>query len=188
MNTLPALLLSKGEILLLIEMIRMLRTGNSKVMEEIYKKMYPLLAAEASKTHFMEYDDAMQEYCFALFLALRQVRELATEAQALAYCKTVVRHHFCKLYRSYVRKGKAEYAEEELPERICHDGEIERILLETALRRELQGFTEKKRNILAKLYLSGETETAVAQKYAVSRQYVNRLKREFRVQAEQYLC
>ena len=83
MNTLPAFLLSKGEILLLIEMIRMLRTGNSKVMEEIYKKMYPLLAAEASKTHFMEYDDAMQEYCFALFLALRQVRELATEAQAL---------------------------------------------------------------------------------------------------------
>ena len=49
MNTLPAFLLSKGEILLLIEMIRMLRTGNSKVMEEIYKKMYPLLAAEASK-------------------------------------------------------------------------------------------------------------------------------------------
>ena len=71
MNTLPAFLLSKGEILLLIEMIRMLRTGNSKVMEEIYKKMYPLLAAEASKTHFMEDDDAMQEYCFALFLALR---------------------------------------------------------------------------------------------------------------------
>ena len=72
--------------MLLIEMIRMLRTGNGKVMEEIYKKMYPLLAAEASRTHFMEYDDAMQEYCFALFLALRQVRELATEAQALAYC------------------------------------------------------------------------------------------------------
>ena len=87
-----------------------------------------------------------------------------------------------------MRKGKAEYAEEELPERTCHDSEIERILLETALRRELQGFTEKKRNILAELYLSGETETAVAQKYAVSRQYVNRLKREFRVQAEQYLC
>ena len=53
--------------MLLIEMIRRLRTGNSKVMEEIYKKMYPLLAAEASRTHFMEYDDAMQEYCFALF-------------------------------------------------------------------------------------------------------------------------
>ena len=96
--------------------------------------------------------------------------------------------NLCKLYRSYARNGQAEYAEEELPERICHDGEIERILLETALRRELQGFTEKKRNILAELYLSGETETAVAQKYAVSRQYVNRLKREFRVQAEQYLC
>ena len=85
--------------MLLIEMIRRLRTGNSKVMEEIYKKMYPLLAAEASRTHFMEYEDAMQEYCFALFLALRQVREPATEAQALAYCKTVVRHHF---YNSYL--------------------------------------------------------------------------------------
>ena len=126
---------------------------------------------------------------FALFLALRQVRELATEAQALGLLQdSLCVIQFCKLYRSYVRKGKAEYAEEELPERICHDGEIERILLETALRRELQGFTEKKRNILAELYLSGETETAVAQKYAVSRQYVNRLKREFRVQAEQYLC
>ena len=188
MNTLPAFSLSKGEILLLIELIRRLRTGNSKAMEEIYKKMYPLLAAEASRTHFMEYDDAMQEYCLALFLALRQVCEPATEAQALAYCKTVVRHHFCKLYRSYVRKGQAEYAEEELPERACHDGEIERVLLETALRRELQGFTEKKRNILEELYLSGETEMSLAQKYAVSRQYVNRLKREFRVQAERYLC
>ena len=76
--------------MLLIEMIRRLRTGNSKVMEEIYKKMYPLLAAEASRTHFMEYDHAQQEYYLALFLALRQAREVATDAQAIAYFQTAL--------------------------------------------------------------------------------------------------
>ena len=169
---------------MLIEMIRQLQAGDGNVMEEICKKLHPLLAAEACRTHFMEYEDAMQEYSLALFLALQKAQEPATEAQALTYCKTAVRYQFCKLYRTYVRKRQPEYTEEELPERVGNDNAIEGVLLETALRRELQRFTEKKRKILTELYLSGEMEMAVAKKHAVSRQYVNRLKREFRIQAE----
>ncbi len=78
--------------------IRDYKNGNHTALEDILNQMAPLLKKYAGKTHFMEYEDAFQEYAITLIEATIKIKSYENEGQTLAYINTCVKNKFNSLF------------------------------------------------------------------------------------------
>lgn len=67
------------------------KTGDTDALSLLYSKLSAMHCSITRKAHFMEYDDAFQEY-----------------ALCILYFRTCLRHKFCELYKKH-RKMQREF-------------------------------------------------------------------------------
>lgn len=146
----------------------------------IVNRMEPLIKKYARMSYFLEYEDAYQEFTLALLESVHRIEEYAAEKKVVKYLATGVKNKFLELYR------KRNSREQEVS---CDMQAIEYKLsfgekfcdIEFYVDMKLIMSIEKsilKRKIAEHILYYETTDTEIAKKLNVSRQYVNRCKKE----------
>ena len=153
------------------------QSGNSQVSMEILKRMSPLLKKYASKLHCMEYEDAIQEMNLAILEALNYLKPDWTEEKYLFYLKNVIHHRYCALCKSILRRPQTEdlfpYSTTLAAPPAIDDSYYAVLAYIDSLPAESTG-----RKILSMYFLDDYSDTEIADILHVSRQYVNRIRRQ----------
>lgn len=167
------------ENLSISELIKCYKDGEYNMLSEICRRMLPLIKKYAQKTHFMEFEDSCQEYSLALIEAVTKIKRYETDGQCLAYLTVCIKNKFCSLFKNYNQTLKNELVTDIISEEnIVYDNYADIIFLI-----DIQNFinslsSEKKRNIAFLDLIEQKTDSKIAGILNISRQYVNRTKRE----------
>lgn len=163
--------------------IRDYKNGNTSALEELYMQMLPLIKKYAAKSYFMEYEDAFQEYSITLIEAVQKIKTYENDGQSLSYLSTCVRNKFNTLYKTYcVSKQQIEsyiesYFENPKSKSISDpsDAQLFSIDLKSFIE-QINSKTKQKIAILA--YCENRDDSEISKILQISRQYVNRVRRE----------
>ncbi len=161
------------------EMIKLYRKGNENILTEIWIQMQPLIKNQARRTHFMEYDDACQEYSIALIEAINKIQTYDTDGQCLKYIATCIKNKFCFLYKRYC----SGVANEIFDDIVIDDSDTSNTYDDVVFFADIADFIEKipsevKRNIASLSILQQKSDAEIALQLGLSRQYINRIKKE----------
>ncbi len=153
------------------------QSGNPNASMEILKRMSPLLKKYASKLHCLEYEDALQEMNLAMLEALNYLKPDWTEEKYLFYLKNVIHHRYCALCKSALSRPQTEdiflYSATLAAPPTIDDGYYAILAYIDSLPVESTG-----KKILSMYFLNDNSDTEIAKTLHVSRQYVNRVRRQ----------
>lgn len=154
------------------------KNGNIDALEQLWKQMLPLIKKHAWKTHFMEYDDACQEYSTALIEAINKIRIYDTDDQCLKYLTTCIKNKFCFLYKHYCTEVANEIFDDIIDTENATNTYDDIIFFA-----DIANFIEKlpsetKRNIASLSILQQKSDAEIALQLGLSRQYINRIRKE----------
>lgn len=146
-------------------------------LEQLWKQMLPLMYA--GKTHFMEYDDACQEYSIALIEAINKIQTYDTDGQCLKYIVTCIKNRFCFLYKHYC----SGVANEIFDDIVIDDSNTANTYDDVIFSTDIMDFigklpSETKRSIASLSIIQQKSDAEIAFQLGLSRQYINRIKRE----------
>ena len=155
-------------------------------IDQLILKMSPLAKKYAAKVHFMDYEDILQEFYMALVIAGTHLKDSFTEAQCIKYLKTAVDNHYKYLCRKYLSVDPPlnldDYEHLESSNHIDHT--------QFDIDRYIQSITQKdqtKGAILTKSFFQDKSDAEIAIELDISKQYVNRIKRQlFKPFLDQY--
>lgn len=164
------------------------KNGDPQAMTDILIQMCPLVMKYARKIHFMEYEDALQELNLALFRAIISIPEGKSEEKIVAYIVTVIKNAYRKLCREYLtREETVDCVSMDDDSNVGfqldgYSGEFQDdVILHLDFTRYIQKEYRKNRvkgQILYLLYFNNMTDMEIADNLKVTRQYVNRVKRQ----------
>ena len=164
-------------------------TRNIKQKEEIDQlilKMSPLAKRYATKVHFMDYEDTLQEFYVALVIAGTHLNESFTEAQCIKYLAKAVDNHYKYLCRKHLSIDPPLNLDDH--QHLETSDHIDHTMLD--IYRYIQSVTQKdqtKGKILTKSFLQDKSDAEIASELGMSKQYVNRIKRQlFKPFLDQY--
>ncbi len=164
-------------------------TRNTKQKEEIEQlilKMSPLAKRYATKVHFMDYEDTLQEFYIALVIAGTHLKETFTEAQCVKYLEKAVDNHYKYLCRKHLPIEPPLNLDDH--QHLESSDHIDHTALDIS--RYIQSVTQQdqtKGEILTKSFLQDKSDAEIAFELGISKQYVNRIKRQlFKPFLDQY--
>ena len=157
-----------------------MKTRNIKQKAEIDQlilKMSPLAKRYAAKVHFMDYEDTLQEFYIALVIAGTHLKETFTEAQCVKYLAKAVDNHYKYLCRKHLPIEPPLNLDDH--QHLESSDHIDHTMLD--IYRYIQSVTQKdqtKGEILSKSFLQDKSDAEIASELGISKQYVNRIKRQ----------
>ncbi len=170
------------------EKIKRYKNGDSKAITDILIQMSPLVMKYARKIHFMEYEDALQELNLVLFRAIAFIPEGKTEEKTLAYISAVLKNAYRRLCREYfMKEEKVDCVSIDDDSDISSKLEIasgefqDDLILRLDFMKFMRGEYRKnnmKGQVLYLAYFKDMTDAEIADNLKVTRQYVNRVKKQ----------
>ena len=153
------------------------RNGSTDACEEILKRMMPLAKKYAGKIHCMDYEDALQELCLTILEALTHLDPACPEGKCISYIETSVINRYYALCKRYLSAPETENIDDtnaDLPESFSYDDSL--LDIEHYIRNipEAGG----KRKILSLFFYEDLSDKEIAERMQMSRQYVNRIRRQ----------
>lgn len=147
---------------------------------KIIEKFNPLINKYAKKFPYCEYEDVCQELVLAIIDAINNILKYDNEGQCVNYIVRAIKLKFLELYRKEKRKEKFQLEiipliEENMTKNHDLYKEIELVVdLEKikSVKNKLQS------EIAFLILLEGLSDLEIAEKLNISRQYVNRCKKE----------
>lgn len=146
----------------------------------IVNKMKPLINKYARALYCLEYEDMQQELIIALIEAVHKLKECDNEGKVIRFLVTGVKNRFYELYRKQIVKKTEQNCDMQsmvnvVPfyEKFCDieywvDIASMKFLSKTPVKRKI-----------AEYILNGEaSDSEIAKRLHISRQYVNRCKKE----------
>lgn len=160
-----------------LSLIYKYHSGDKNAALEILNRMDPLVQKYASKIHFMERQDAVQELRLALLQALPHLDIAESEGKCISYITSTVIHQYyalCKYYLSEPKTTDISSYDNTLPAPPAMDDSY------FDVEAYINSFPPEspKRKILAMSFYQEQTDGEIAKALKVSRQYVNRIRRE----------
>jgi RNA polymerase sigma factor (sigma-70 family) len=155
--------------------------NNKKALEEIILEMQPLIRKYVRKLFFMEKEDASQELYIALIEAINHIKKYDNEVMCLSYlCKSII-NKYNYLCKKNIKENALIDNFSELNEDIIHDftENYNYIELNIFLDQFVENLNHKQRQIV-NYFLKELSDTEISLKLGVSRQYVNRVRRQLR--------
>lgn len=167
-----------GEIISLIQKIQ----ADKDAFKELADKMEPLIKKYTRLLYKNEKEDIRSEMTLALWEAVTRIKYCEQDGECMAFLCTALKNRFYELYR----KSKKEHDNQMFVEYddTFEGGKIEKVAdLEDAIfsidiEMFLKGYAGKKQGIFRMIIMGNESDAKIAEVFSVTRQYVNRMRRE----------
>lgn len=165
----------------LLELIMEYKKGNREIFMAIMEKMNPLLQSYIWKLSFMEREDAKQELLLSLLEGVQKIKYVRSEGECINYAKMCIYHTYLELVEKE-QKNRAVFLEErEVP-----DGEDVMSCCEIMvdLERYISLLSDRKRQIATKIVKMHKNDAEISVEENISRQYVNKTRKEMQKYVE----
>ena len=161
----------------IISLIQKQRAGDVQAAQEICRRMSPLLKKYAARLYCMEYDDAMQELYIALLETFPYLDPAKTEAECLNYIQTTVHNRYRFLCRGCLSVPQSESIEDSI-DTLSAPSPFDESYYDIC--NYIKTLSEKgmRRQIMSLFFFQYKTDSEIAEILHVSRQYVNRIKKQ----------
>lgn len=167
-----------GEIMSLLQEIQIDKNAFNKLAD----KMEPLIKKYMRLLYKDEKEDVHSEMILALWEAVTKIEYCEKEGECLAFLCTALKNRFYELYR----KSRKEHDNVLLLEnnddiniyRIEHVEDLENVVFDVDVELFLSEYTETKREIFRRIILENKSDAEIAKIFSVTRQYINRLRKE----------
>ena len=157
------------------------RDGNDQSLVSIIDRMEPLLKKYARALYYFEYEDMHQELIIALIEAVKRIQTLDNEGKVMRYIINGVKNRFLELYRKQtIQKQEINYEDiEDISNKTEGNEPFKDIefYIDIGMISVLQKKTIKSK-IAEYIIYNEATDSEIAEKLHISRQYVNRCKKE----------
>lgn len=164
-----------------------LNTNDNEIMMKIINRFHPLLQKYARKLYYIEFDDAIQELTMALIIAVQKIHNTENEYACITYISQSVIHAFTKLYRQSQKNAEIQSSNYPLNPSLtgAYDYLFDLCEEYVDICTLLSSLSIKKQKIF-KLILKGYTDQEIAALLGCSKQYINRVKRDYRNEIESH--
>lgn len=166
-----------GEITLLIRKIRI----DKNAFQELVDRMEPLIKKNIRLLYKDEKEDVRSEMILALWEAVTKIKYYENDGECMTFLCNALKNRFYELYR----KSKKEHDNQIFLE---NDDAVEMnrndiaglddVLFHIDIEMFLKEYDGKKQKIFRKILTEDESDAEIAQTLFVTRQYVNRMRRE----------
>jgi len=161
----------------LVNLIMRAKNKNTNALAELLIRFEPLIINYSSKLYNMEFEDAKQELTILLIQCIHSIKRCDNDNECLAYIKVYIYHGFCKIYQEKKRKYIEEVIfDEELANDLLNN-DINDCTTKIDLEISLKNYSERIRKIIYLVYF-GYSDKEIAMMLSLSRQYINRIKKE----------
>jgi len=169
-----------GEITLLIQKIH----TDKNAFAQLINKMTPLIEKYTRLLYKDEKEDVRSEMMLVLWESVTKISYCEKDGECLAYLSKALRNRFYDLYR----KSRKQHDHQLLTEndsvfdiiRDENSKDLEDAIFSIDIEAFLKRYIGKKREIFETIIFGNKSDTEIAEIFSVTRQYVNRLRRELR--------
>ena len=160
--------------------------GDEKKLALVLERMEPLIRNRARKLYMEDPDDMRSELCIAIWIAIGKMDYFDDDGQVTRYLTRAVNNRYLELCRTSRKLHDNEMAFDTDIEGpiMCDAGKpderLDEFLLRHDLYRMLNTCTGIKRRIVGMIVSEDKSDSEIAGELAVSRQYVNRVRRSIR--------
>lgn len=149
---------------------------------ELVDKMEPLIKKYTRMLYKDEKEDVRSEMILALWEAVSKIEYCEKDGECMVFLCTALKNRFYELYR----KSKKEHDNQVFIENdnvfdanAAEDiADLENVAFNIDVGILLKGYTGKKREIFKLIIMGEDSDAKIAKKLSVTRQYVNRVRRE----------
>lgn len=161
----------------IMELIHKYHNGEEEATEQIIERMTPLIKKYAGKIHCMEYEDALQEFFLALLECLKYLDSSSSEGKCVKYMETVIINRYYTLCKRFLSIPEFETIENHAASQpIAPSYDDSQMDVEAYIHAlPVDGF---KRQVFTYFFYEDLSDKEIAEKLNISRQYVNRVKKE----------
>ncbi len=142
--------------------------------------MEPLICKYMRVLYKDENEDVRSELVLALWEAITKIKYVENEGQCVTYLTNALRNKFYELYRNS-RKEHDNYFSSEmtmLDTEMFEENEYDDLIVKSDLDKYLEEYTGMRHEIYKSILFENLSDHEIAKKYDVTRQYVNRLKKQ----------
>ena len=165
-----------GDFLTLIKNIH----KDKEQFSNLVIKMNPLINKYVRILYKDEKEDVRAEFVLALWEAVTKLKYIENEGQCVSFIANALRNKFYELYRNSRKKHDNQFcSEEELMDTVTfEEPEYDDLVIKNDLNKYLKEYTGLRYQIYKTILFKNLSDQEIATKHNVTRQYVNRLKRE----------
>ena len=154
-------------------------TGGEKELNSIIDKMMPLICKYASMLGQYEFEDTKQELIIAVIVAVKRISTYENEGQCIKFLIRAVKNRFLELCRICNKQKSESLLDMEVLENTFSDrNQYADIEFYTDLEKIKKCNTEIKEKVWECIVSEQASDSEIARGLKVSRQYVNRCKKE----------
>lgn len=164
----------------LAKLIMEYKNGNKNSLERIINKMYPLINKYARKLFNLEYEDMQQEMIIAVIEAVVKIKSIHSEYECLAYIVTSVKNKYLEMTRISLELKNIDLNNNyDFILKLENNNDLFLdIEFEYDLKKSCKINSSMKKKIVEYILFQGLNDTEIAKELHISRQYVNRCKKE----------
>ena len=172
-----------------VELIHKIKEGDVGQFAVIVQAMNPVINKYTKLMYKDEKEDIRSEFTLALWEAVVKIEYFDDEGKIINYLHTAIRNKFLELYRVSCRINDNECGVED-------DGLFDSVkdtrsgfedaIIREDMRRFLCGYSGIKKEVFSFIILRNLSDSEIAQKLRLSRQYTNRLRRELQKELKTY--
>ena len=150
--------------------------------ELIAKKMEPLINKYVRLLYKDNKEDMRSEFLLALWIAVCNISYYENEGQVVNFLRGALKNCYFELYKKSRKIHDGENGFEYITEdMICEHNTYENIIVKMDIDKVINSYQGIKRKIVG-LIISEYSDNEIAEKLNLSRQYVNRVRRNLRKQ------
>lgn len=164
----------------MLELVKVAKEkGDADAILEIVRYMQPLINKYSKNSYLAEYEDMQQELCLALLESIHKIKKIENEGQCVQYFANAIRNRFYEMYRSWKALkieilGNSELLILNIVDSKNYYSEIE-FFIDMISGAECKSDLQKE--IMKCCILEEISDTDIANRLNISRQYINRCKK-----------
>ena len=148
-------------------------------LEILLNRFTPLIKKYSRKLFFLEREDAEQEIIIAIIEAVKRMKVYDSEGECISYINNAVLYKYYSLCKSSIKEQKIEVLEIDnafLP----YIENYEDVNTYIDLSISMENLSNKYKDIVI-LLLKGCSDSEIAEDLGVTRQYINRIKKNIKI-------
>lgn len=162
----------------LISLIQNYQSGQTAACDEILRRMSPLVKKYARKIHCIEYDDAIQELYITLIESLNYINPNQSEGKCVKYMETAVINRYYTLCKKQLSLPETEDITDSISTLSVPSAFDDSYFDIADYIRSPPPKSGNKHQILSLYFYEDLEDKEIAERLGISRQYVNRIKKQ----------